>query len=123
MIYHTIKDRRDLMAEVAAELADRAGKARNGAALRGYNKAAYHIGRGIEIVEEASGDLLVPSGTRGGVIHRVNGRCSCEASGFCWHLALREIVAVAFARAAEEAEERAARRARAYREIDELFAR
>ena len=47
---------------------------------RARNKAAYHLAGG-----------LVPSGTRGGTIHRVNaaGVCSCEAGQagkVCWHV-------------------------------------
>lgn len=57
-------------------------------------KAAYHLGRGLEIVRTASG-WLVPSGTRAGVVHHVsrNGQCSCEGAAHgrsCWH---REAVA------------------------------
>ena len=133
MIYHTIKDRRDLLADVAAELAQIAGSAGDTANKNALNKAAYHLGRGLELVEQSNGDLLIPSGTRGGIIHRVNGCCSCEAGqqGYaCWHLALKEIVMVAFERAAEAAvgtpymaSEEESPRERAYREMQELFDR
>lgn len=53
-------------------------------------KAAYHLAGGLEI-RQAGGAYLVPSGTRGGVVHRVEaGRCSCEAGQAqkpCWHVA------------------------------------
>lgn len=60
------------------------------AADRARDKAAYFLAQGLRVVE-TRGAYLVPSGTRGNVIHRVqDGRCSCEAgqSGkTCWHVA------------------------------------
>jgi hypothetical protein len=52
-------------------------------------KAAYQLGQGVQIVAHAGG-FLVPSGTRGGVVHYVrDGVCSCEAAQKgrgCWHV-------------------------------------
>jgi hypothetical protein len=63
-------------------------------------KAAYHLAGGLDIRPMGTG-YLVPSGTRAGVIHRVEGNtCSCEAgqSGkLCWH---REAVRQAMTRRA-----------------------
>jgi hypothetical protein len=56
---------------------------------RAQRKAAYHLAGGLDIRRAADGSYLVPSGTRGGVIHNVSSDgqvCSCEASGPCWHL-------------------------------------
>jgi hypothetical protein len=57
------------------------------------SKAAWHLAGGLEI-REVGGVYFVPSGTRGGVVHRVErGQCSCEAGQAakpCWH---REAVA------------------------------
>lgn len=54
------------------------------------NKAAYHLAAGLRIAYDVNGDALVPSGTRGGIVHRVHhGVCSCEAgqkNRVCWHL-------------------------------------
>lgn len=57
---------------------------------RAADKAAYHLAGGLEI-RTVGRAYLVPSGTRGGVIHRVvDGQCSCEAGQAhkpCWHTA------------------------------------
>lgn len=56
---------------------------------RARDKAAYHLAQGLKIVQMGAA-ALVPSGTRGGVIHRVqDGVCSCEAGQngkLCWHV-------------------------------------
>lgn len=65
------------------------------AADRARDKAAYHLAQGLRIVE-TRGAYLVPSGSRGNVIHRVqDGQCSCEAAQngrHCWHVAAVEMV-------------------------------
>jgi hypothetical protein len=53
-------------------------------------KAAYQLARGLDLVR-AAGGYLVPSGTRGSVVHFVSdtGACSCEAGLHgrpCWHV-------------------------------------
>ena len=54
-------------------------------------KAAYNAAQGIAAVPTANG-YLVPSSSRGNVIHLVqDGHCSCEAGQRgrqCWHVAL-----------------------------------
>lgn len=54
-------------------------------------KAAYNAAQGIAAVPTANG-YLVPSSSRGNVIHLVqDGRCTCEAGQngrSCWHVAL-----------------------------------
>ena len=66
---------------------------------RAIDKAAFELAGGLEIRQWGAA-LLVPSRTRGGVIHRVEaGCCSCEASQAgrdCWH-----VEAVALARPGE----------------------
>lgn len=58
-------------------------------AQRARDKAAYYLATGLRIMHDGA-DYLVPSGTRGGVIHRIHsGVCSCEAgqhNHVCWHL-------------------------------------
>ena len=66
------------------------------AADRARDKAQYFLATGLQIVE-TRGAFLVPSGTRGNIIHRVqDGRCSCEASSLgnrpCWHVAAVDLV-------------------------------
>jgi hypothetical protein len=72
----------------------------NGARRRALSKAQYHLTVGeLPIVPTVNG-FLVPSGMRGGVIHRVstvNG-CDCEASlngRHCWHQAALHILEIA----------------------------
>lgn len=61
-----------------------------------YCKASYHLAGGLDIRYDRSGAALVPSGTRGGIIHRVEGEtCSCEAGQAgrpCWHRAAVDLV-------------------------------
>ena len=57
---------------------------------RAADKARYHLAGGLDI--RAWGNAyLVPNGTRGGIVHRVeDGTCSCEAGAHgrpCWHVA------------------------------------
>lgn len=80
-----------------AELQETAEQAEDYAAVRAFARAAYHVGKGIEVhaVEDA---WLVPSGTRPNTTHTVQQRggaivCSCEAGingAQCWHAALIE---------------------------------
>lgn len=114
-----------ILAESAAELVSRADSATQVHAL---NKAAFYLHQGIEIVP-TTGGFLVPSGTRGGVVHRVstvNG-CSCEAGAngkACWHAALLTILEHAQQRAIPVADRIAARRktyAEALEAVNELF--
>lgn len=64
---------------------------------RARNKAAYHLAGGLDIRFLNDGSALVPSGTRGGTIHRVSssGQCSCEAGQagkVCWHTAAVDLL-------------------------------
>jgi hypothetical protein len=69
---------------------------------RATNKAALHLASGVEMAW-ANGDLLIGSGTRAGVVHRVRNlggtwSCSCEAARNgrgCWHVEAAEIVTTA----------------------------
>jgi hypothetical protein len=89
----------ETLAATAADLAavaHDAGDRRNENAI---NKAIYHLTAGLDIFP-TTGGFLVPSGTRGGVVHRVSTShgCSCEAGAAgvgCWHLSAIEIIAVA----------------------------
>lgn len=80
-----------------AELQETAEQAEDYAAVRAFSRAAYHVGKGIE-VHAAEDAWLVPSGTRPGTTHTVSQRggaivCSCEAGingAQCWHAALIE---------------------------------
>lgn len=58
-----------------------------------YRRALYFWQRGIRVEPAPLGGYLVPSATRGGLIHRVTAAgCTCEAAtranGACWHSAL-----------------------------------
>lgn len=52
-------------------------------------KAQYYLAGGLDIRQAPDGATLVPSGTRGGTVHRVrDGVCSCESGQHgrpCWH--------------------------------------
>lgn len=65
------------------------------AADRARDKASYFIAQGLRVVE-TRGAYLVPSGSRGNIIHRVqDGQCSCEAAQHgrhCWHVAAVDLV-------------------------------
>jgi hypothetical protein len=77
------------LAELAAQAEQLAAVKRAAAVARAARKAAYHLAGGLDIRRAPDGAYLVPSGTRGGVIHRVSAdgqACSCESTGHCWHL-------------------------------------
>lgn len=93
----------NVLAAAAAELAETARAAEDYAAERAFNKAAWHLANGITITP-TTGGMLIPSGTRGGIIHRVSNTygCSCEAGvkgQMCWHAALVEVIILAQSRA------------------------
>jgi hypothetical protein len=81
----------------AAERRAAAEQPADTATARARAKAEYHLAGGLEIRRAADGSALVPSGTRGGIVHRViNGRCTCEAGQVgrpCWHVAAVELAA------------------------------
>ncbi len=118
------------LATAAAELVLQAADAGNTSRVNALNKAAYHLHSGIEVTLTVGG-ALIPSGTRGGIVHRistVNG-CSCERGrqgGTCWHSALVEIIERAQIHTIPMADRitaaRMVARAKAQREMDELFA-
>lgn len=91
----------DVLTAAAAELAEAARQADDFAAERAFNKATLYLHEGIT---PTTGSFLVPSGTRGGLVHRVSTvyGCGCEAGRkgqMCWHAALVEIVELAASRA------------------------
>ena len=89
-----------VMASVAAYALDTIEQPANQPAAapaidRAAAKAAYHLAGGLDI--RAWGNAyLVPSGTRGGIVHRVeDGACSCEAGRVgrqCWHIAAVKLI-------------------------------
>jgi hypothetical protein len=94
------------LAETAAQLAGVAHEAEDHKAERALNKAIWHLSQGLAILP-TTGGWLIPSGTRGGIIHRFSDAhgCSCEAGAAgvpCWHAAAVEIIQVAQDRIAEE---------------------
>ncbi len=94
----------ETLANIAADLASVAHEAGDRRAENSLNKAIYHLSSGLQIIP-TTGGWLIPSGTRGGVIHRVSTShgCNCEAgiAGVqCWHSACLEIVNVAQERTA-----------------------
>lgn len=89
----------DTLATYAEQLATAAHEAGDRAGENAVNKAIYQLATGAQIVATAGG-YLVPSGTRGGVVHRVSEShgCSCEAAAAgreCWHAAAVAIVEAA----------------------------
>lgn len=111
-----------VLAESAAALAQQAMGA---AQVHALNKAALALHQGLEITPTAGG-FLIPSGTRGGVVHRVSTLygCSCEAGRkgqACWHSASIQIIEHAQMRAIPIVDRLAAYR-KAKAEMDELFA-
>jgi hypothetical protein len=82
----------DLEAQAIAEAA--AAAKLSAARERARVKAQYHLAGGLELRRVGSA-VLVPSGTRGGTIHRVEGgACSCEAAQagrVCWHVLAVEL--------------------------------
>jgi len=117
------------LATAAADLVLQAADANNTSRINALNKAALHLHSGIEITLTVGG-ALIPSGTRGGIVHRISTvhGCSCERGrqgGICWHSALVEIIERAQIRAIPMADRIAAARsvsyAKAQREMAELF--
>lgn len=96
----------ELEAEAAAAAAQVAAK-RAAARARARAKAEYHLAGGLEIRTARDGAYLVPSGSRGGVIHQVrDGVCSCEAGSAarpCWHVEAVELDAARRATVATKA--------------------
>lgn len=128
MATHSITlPRFDILSDAGRALIDAAGE--NGARRRALDKALWHLAHGIEILPVAGG-FLMPSGTRGGIIHRISsaGHCSCEAHAAgreCWHLAALAIVEQAQMRSIPVQVRIAVareRHAQAMREVEELFA-
>lgn len=83
-----------ILAESAAALVAEAGD--NRSRVNALNKAIHHLHEGVEPIATFGG-FLIESGTRGGIIHRVDSvkGCSCEASAAgraCWHQALLDII-------------------------------
>lgn len=115
----------DLLAAAAAELAQQARNAGDGARERAVNKAAAQLHSGCSPLPTASG-FLVESRTAPGIVYRVSTvyGCGCTAGqkqAPCWHAALLTIIEQAQARALP-ALPLAARLAKARAEVDELFA-
>lgn len=73
---------------------------------RAADKAVWHLAGGL-VIRRIGAAYLVPSGTRGGVIHRVeDGICSCEAGQHgrpCWHVEAAAIEAAAIDAQAQRA--------------------
>jgi len=118
-----------VLATAAADLVLEAADAGNTPRVNALNKAAYHMHAGLEVTLTI-GAILVPSGTRGGVIHRVDHLrgCSCEAGrkgAVCWHAMLVEVIEQAQMRAIPMPQRLSAARSAGYVkamvEIDELF--
>lgn len=118
-----------VLASAAADLVIAAADANNTPRVNALNKAALYLHEGVQVTLTCGG-CLIPSGTRGGVVHRVTTvyGCSCEAARggrICWHAALVEIIEAAQVRAIPMADRIAAARmvarAKAEREMAELF--
>ena len=81
----------ELEREQAEAIAAHEARKLAAAAERAERKALYHVAGGLDIRQAEDGSYLVPSGTRGGVIHQVSAdgaTCSCEAGQagrICWH--------------------------------------
>lgn len=128
----------DVLATVAAELAETHRAAGDLAEARAVDKAALQLHSGLQPVE-THGGYLVTSATRGGMVHRVSSEhgCTCEAATNgrpCWHAALVAIVTLAGERRLEKPryritremvdagrEARQERHAQAFAAMDELF--
>lgn len=119
-----------VLASAAADLVIEAGDAGNTSRVNALNKASLYLHEGVQVTLTCGG-VLIPSGTRGGTVHRVTTvyGCSCEAaraSRCCWHACLVEIIEKAQIRAIPMADRisaaRMVARAKAAREMDELFA-
>lgn len=104
----------DLIQSIAAELAEAEEQAGNRAGLNAVNKAAFQLASGTQYVW-ANDDLLIGSGSRAGVVHRVRlsggtWLCSCEAAARgcdCWHVGASMILSLVWQRQ-EVAQQRAA---------------
>lgn len=99
-----------VLATAAAELAETSRQADDFTAERAFNKAGLHLHQGLTLTP-TTGGVLVPSGTRAGIVHRVSNAhgCGCEAGQngqMCWHAALVEIVILAQSRAIPAAKPR-----------------
>ena len=116
----------NLLQRSAAILA--ANAAGNTSRIHAINKAAYFFSIGNVVLAETFGGFLVTSATRAGTVHRLDNvhGCSCEAAQAgraCWHAAALEIIedAQRFTMPAL-APRRSAAAARAFAEMNELFA-
>lgn len=118
-----------VLATAAADLVLQAADTGNTPRVNALNKAAMHLHAGLEVTLTV-GAILVPSGTRGGVIHRVDHLrgCGCERGrqgGVCWHTMLVEIIEAAQMRAIPLPQRLSAARSAAYTkalaEMNELF--
>ena len=90
----------DVLAAAAGELATAAQDAGDTTNMHALNKAAQHFHDGDIIITPTHGGFLIPSGTRGGIVHRVSNvyGCSCEAGRNrrqCWHMSALEIIELA----------------------------
>jgi hypothetical protein len=119
-----------VLATAAADLVLQAADSGNTPRVNALNKASLYLHEGVQITLTVGG-ALIPSGTRGAIVHRVSTvhGCSCEsgrASRVCWHACLIEIIEKAQTRAIPMADRIAAARmvarAKAKAEMDELFA-
>jgi hypothetical protein len=117
------------LATAAADLVLQAADAGNTPRVNALNKASLYLHEGVQVTLTVGG-ALIPSGTRGSIVHRVSTAhgCSCEAGrkgNICWHAALIEIVERAQIRAIPFADRlsaaRMVARAKAEREMAELF--
>jgi hypothetical protein len=119
-----------VLATAAADLVLQAADAGNTPRVNALNKAALHLHAGIQVTLTVGG-ALIPSGTRAGIVYRISTvhGCSCQRGmqgGICWHSALVEIIEKAQTRTIPMADRisaaRMVARAKAQREMDELFA-
>jgi hypothetical protein len=87
------------LANAAQVLARAAQDAEDTQNMNALNKAMWQLHQGVKPLP-TTGGFLVPSGTLGGVVHRISNvyGCSCEAGAHgrpCWHQALIEVIEVA----------------------------
>ena len=86
----------DLLQVAAAALASRS--AGDTPRIHAINRAAYYFSIGNVTIAETSGGFFVTSGSRAGIIHRLDNvaGCSCEGARggarACWHAAALEII-------------------------------
>lgn len=122
----------DVIAAAALDLAAKHRSYGQDAIARAYDRAAMNISSGIDLlIDDSSADLLVRSATKPSQVYRtsVMDSCSCPSAGFCWHLAARSALVQASifstthtAPQPATTKPTAAQRAKAYAEINELFA-